>query len=206
MSKKHIEEQKLLIENFNKWINEEKCGEKELDETAEPIEEEEDEDLNEIIGITAVTYASAKFLTSFQKLLGAYNEFSKISDEMMQNPNTPDKLKQIAGDVKDAGADIASASGDVAKDMPLGQKLTNKAINALIKKHFNIDANIDVGKIKMPTSSSPEPTEPETTQDEPIPDSEERSDDSDARAKLGLLPQDREDRLKQLRAKYRSEK
>mgnify|MGYP001334167903 CR=1 FL=1 len=47
MSKKH-NDQKLLIENFNKWINEEKCGEEEIDETAghymeaEPIEEDEE--------------------------------------------------------------------------------------------------------------------------------------------------------------------
>lgn len=46
MSKSHYAQQKLLIENFNKWISEEKCGEEEIDETAghymeaEPIEED----------------------------------------------------------------------------------------------------------------------------------------------------------------------
>ena len=51
MSKKHVEEQKLLIENFNKWINEEKCGEKEIEETSGHYMEddaiEEDEELGE---------------------------------------------------------------------------------------------------------------------------------------------------------------
>ena len=46
MSDKH-NDQKLIIENFNKWVNEEKREEEEIDETAghymeaKPIDEEE---------------------------------------------------------------------------------------------------------------------------------------------------------------------
>ena len=56
MSSKHYKEQKMLIENFNKWINEEECGEKEIEETsghymeAEPIEEK-DKELDEVFGL-----------------------------------------------------------------------------------------------------------------------------------------------------------
>ena len=156
MSNKHLEEQKLLIENFNSWINEGKCGEEEIDETAghymeaEPIEEEEEEDLNEIVLTSGVLYALGRFLTSLHKLLGAYNEFTKVTDEMMQDPKTPAAGKQIAADVKQAGSDIAPASGEVAQDLPIGQKLTNKALKYLVKKHFNIDMDIDVSKLKIP--------------------------------------------------------
>lgn len=196
MSKKHLEEQRLLIENFNNWINEEKCSEKESDESSQTFEE--GEDLNEIIGISAAAYASAKFLTSLHKLIGAYNELSKVSDEMIQDPNASDKLKQIASDVKEAGADIAPASGEVAKDMPLGQKLTNKAINALIKKYFNIDANIDVSKLKLPAPSDAE----QSSGEQPQQTSDAEPDDSELRRMQGLMSKDKEDRLKQLRNKY----
>ena len=198
MSKKHIEEQKLLIENFNKWINEEKCGEKEIEETAESIEEEEEDDLNEAIFTLATLATVGKLVTSLHKLLGAYNEFTKITDEMMQDPNTSDAVKQIATDVQQAGSDITDASGPIAKDLPIGQKLTNKAINHLIKKHFNIDANIDVSKLKLPTSSDSE--QPSDEQPQEVPDA--GPDDSELRKMQGLMSKDKEDRLSQLRKKY----
>ena len=73
MSKKHIEEQKLLIENFNKWINEEKCGEKDLDEN--------EQELDEILGLatgtaTAVAYSTAKLITLFHTLARLQNEIT----------------------------------------------------------------------------------------------------------------------------------
>ena len=191
MSKKHLEEQKLLIENFNNWINEEKCGD-------EDLKEEEEEDLNEAIFTLATLTGAGKLLMSLHKLIGAYNEFTKITDEMMQDPNMSDAAKQLATDVKQAGSDIADASGPVAKDLPIGQKLTNKALNHLIKKHFNIDANIDVSKLKLPVSSDAE--QPSEEQPQEVPDAE--PDDLELRKMQGLMSKDKEDRLKQLRKKY----
>ena len=204
MSNKHLEEQKLLIENFNSWINEGKCGEEEIDETAghymeaEPIEEEEEEDLNEIVLTSGALYALGRFLTSLHKLLGAYNEFTKVTDEMMQDPKTPAAVKQIAADVKQAGSDIAPASGEVAQDLPIGQKLTNKALKYLVKKHFNIDMDIDVSKLKIPSVSAPKEPEEEPPEEDPNPE----PDDSEARSMQGLMSKEKESRLKQLRKKY----
>ena len=117
---------------------------------------------------------------------------------MMQDPNTSDAVKQIATDVQQAGSDITDASGPIAKDLPIGQKLTNKAINHLIKKHFNIDANIDVSKLKLPTSSDSE--QPSDEQPQEVPDA--GPDDSELRKMQGLMSKDKEDRLSQLRKKY----
>ncbi len=179
MSKKHLEEQKLLIENFNKWVNEE-----------QQLQEEE---LDEILGIGAAGVAAlgAKFVATLYALLRAYNDLSKISDEIMSSPDAPKQLKDAAAGATNAGGDISDAAGSIAKDMPLGVKLTQKAINALAKKHFGID--IDVGKIELP----------KINQDQPEPEDESEPEDEESRKKLGLMSKDKEERLKQLRDKYR---
>ena len=176
MSKKHVEEQKLLIENFNKWINEEKCGEKEIEETsghymeAEPIEEE-DKELDEgYITMAATGMAISKFVTALHKILGAYNDLSSVSDELLQDPNTPDSIKTAAAGAKKAGADIKSGAGNIADDLPIGQVLGQKAVEMIIKKHTGLDISLNDLGISIPglgDKPAPEPTEPETKPEEP---------------------------------------
>ena len=195
MSDEH-NDQKLIIENFNKWVNEEKCREEEIDETtghymeAEPIDEEE---LDEILGLTAagVTALSVKFVTGLNSLLRSYNEFTKITDEIMASANAPKQLKNAAAATSQAGGDIESSAGPIADELPLGTKLTHNLISKLAKKHLGVD--VDVSKIKLPSISK----------DEPEPEEEPEPEDMESRKKLGLMSKDKEDRLAQLRSKYR---
>ena len=213
MSKKHVEEQKLLIENFNKWINEEKCGEKEIEETsghhteAEPIEE--DESVNEVVGLAATGIAISKLVTILHKMLGLFNDLSKVSDALLQDPNAPDSIKKAAAGAKQAGSDIKDGAGPIANDIPVGQALGEKAIEMIIKKHTGIDINLrDLG-ITIPGMGgkpTPEPTKPEEKPEEPQPEETPEPEDDAARARQGLLPKDKADRLAQLRAKYRKGK
>ena len=204
MSKKHVEEQKLLIENFNKWINEEKCGEKEIEETsghhmeAEPIEEDEEQQLeqqeiDEILGVAATTIGavSAKFVATLYSLLRTYNQLTKITDEIMASPDAPKELKNAAAGTSQAGSGIENAAGPIADELPMGTKLTHNLISKLVKKHLGVD--IDVSKIKLPSISK----------DEPESEEESEPEDMESRKKLGLMTKDKEDRLAQLRSKYR---
>ena len=192
MSKKHLEEQKLLIENFNKWINEE--------ETDDPVKEEKEE-LQEIIMLSGAVYATSKFITGLSKLLGTYNELTKITDEMMQDPDTPEAIKAMASGVIQAGADIEAGAGEIAKDLPIGQQLTQAAVAKLLKKHFNVAVNPKSNW--LPGGSKPEPGSPATDEPVPSPGSgpEPDPEDMESRAKLGLMSKEKEDRITQLRAK-----
>jgi hypothetical protein len=212
MSKKHLEEQKLLIENFNKWINEEKCGEEEIDETAghymeaEPIEEDE-EQIDEAVGLATTAFMVSKFVTALHKVLSAYNDMSKITDDLLQDPNAPESIKKAATGAKQAGADIKSGAGSIADDIPIGQQLGQKAIEILIKKHTGLDVNLGDLGISIPglgNKPAPEPTEPESKPEQP--EIEPEPEDDESRAAQGLLPKDKADRLAQLKAKYRKKK
>ena len=187
MSKKHLEEQKLLIENFNKWINEE--------ETDDPIKEEKEE-LQEIFMLSGALYATAKFITGLSNILGTYNELTRITDEMMQDPDTPEAIKAAASAV----SDIKDEAG-IANDLPLGQKLTQTAVASLLKKHLGI--TIDPNSIPMPGSLKGKPGSPATEEPapSPTPGPEPDPEDMESRAKLGLMSKEKEDRITQLRAK-----
>jgi hypothetical protein len=212
MSKKH-NDQKLIIENFNKWINEEEENEEPAVEEAagscpedEPIEEGE---LQEIVVASGVAYATGKFLTGLSRLLGAYNDLTRITDEMMQDPNTPEALKDVASGVAQAGADIKDEAGTVARDLPVGQKLTQAAIAKILKKHFGI--KVDPESDWVPNTLKPEPEEPPIPEPEPQPHvrgyadaPESEPEDMESRAKLGLMSKEKEDRLSQLRTKYKT--
>ena len=210
MSKKHVEEQKLLIENFNKWINEEKCGEKDLEENLdEETELAEEEQIDEIFLGTAVgsaAYGAAKFVTVLNSLMGALHNFTKVTDEMLKDPNTPQSVKDAADSVKDAAADVPTSGGELGAEvyeMSTGRKLTNKAIQALVKKHLGIDIEIDVGKLKKPESEpeQPDPNPAETpAAEEP---EAEGPDDSEKRSNMGLMSKEKEARLAQLRKKFK---
>jgi len=192
MSKKHFKEQKLLIENFNKWINEE--------ETADPVKEEEEE-LQEIVIASGVAYATSKFLTGLSKLLGVYNDLTRITDEMMQDPNTPTALKDMASGITQAGADIKDEAGTIANDLPIGQRLTQAAVAKLLKKHFGI--KIDPNSIPMPGHLKGAPGSPaiEEPAPSPAPEPLPEPEDMESRTKLGLMSKEKEDRLNQLRTK-----
>ena len=195
MSKKHLEEQKLLIENFNKWINEE--------ETDDPIKEEEEE-LQEIVMVSGAVYATSKFITGLSKLLGTYNELTKITDEMMQDPDPPEAIKAMASGVIQAGADIKDEAGAIANDLPIGQQLTQAAVAKLLKRHFGI--KIDPNSIPMPGHLKGAPGSPaiEEPAPSPTPGPEPDPEDMESRAKLGLMSKEKEDRITQLRAKRKA--
>ena len=214
MSKKHVEEQKLLIENFNKWINEEKCGEKEIEETsghhmeAEPIEE--DESVNEgVTGLATTAIAISKLVSILHRTLSGFNDLTKVTDDLLKDPNAPDSIKKAAVGAKQAGSDIKDAAGPIADDIPVGQALGEKAIEMIIKKHTGVDINLrDLG-ITIPGMGgkpTPEPAEPEAKPEEPQPEETPEPEDDAARARQGLLPQDKADRLAQLRARAKQRK
>ena len=190
MSKKHVEEQKLLIENFNKWINEEKCGEKDLDEN--------EQELEEILGIgaalTGVVYGASKLVTLVHTLARVQNAITSVRDELAKDPNAPQQLKDTAANLEQATAEATASAGELAKDVPIGQKLTQKAISALAKKHLGID--IDLSNVSIPSLSKSK-EEPETE-----PEEQPEPEDTEYRQKLGLMSKDKEDRLTKLRGKY----
>jgi hypothetical protein len=207
MSDKH-NDQKLIIENFNKWINEQEEKTDELDDlivkNPSYVEEEieEAEEIQEIVVTAATGYAISKFVSSLHKILGLYNEMRQISDDLLEDPNAPQEIKNAAANIAAGNSDIKDSVGSIADDIPIGQKLTQKAIEVLIKKHFGMD--IDLSGISIPslgkskTSQEPEP--------KPEPEPELEPEDDIGRAKQGLLQKDKAERLAQLRAKYRSEK
>ena len=197
MSKKHLDEQKLLIENFNKWINEEE----KISETDVEVVEEKQQ-VEEAIFTMGVAFGASKFVTSLSNLLGAYNDLTKVTDEMLSDPNTPEALRKAAAGATQAGADIKDGAGPIASDLSLGQQLSQVAIAKLISKHFGI--KIDPSSIPMPGSSKPAPDPEPAPEPEPEPVPEPEPEDTEARTKLGLMSKDKEERLKQLRAKYRN--
>jgi len=188
MSKKHLEEQKLLIENFNKWINE---GEKER-----PLaEEEEIDEIAVLPAVMATGIVVKKLGGAMMDLLKAYNDFTQITGEIASAPDS-----EVSPQIKGA----AEAAAEAVPTLP------QQIINSILQKKLGLD--IDVGPISMPSlgrSAEPEepppesPPEPESTADEPEPGPE--PEDMEARAKLGLMPKDKQNRLKQLRDKYKSE-
>ena len=190
MSKKHIEEQKLLIENFNKWINEEKCGEKDLDEN--------EQELDEILGlgaaVTGAAYGAGKLITLFHTLARLQNEITTVRDEIDKDPNAPKQLKDAAANLETATTSATESTGGLAKEVPTSQKLTHKIIRALAKKYFGID--IDLSDLPLPGSSKPEEKPEEEPEEQPEPE------DTESRQKLGLMSKEKEDRLAYLRGKY----
>ena len=197
MSKKH-NDQKLLIENFNKWINEEKCGEEEIDETAghymeaEPIEEDEEIDEAFFPAVMATGILVKKLGGTMMDLLKAYNDFTKVTREIASAPES-----EASPQVKDA----AEAAVEAVPTLP------QQIINSILQKKLGLD--IDVGPIGVPTlgrKPKPEPeSEPEPEPEPPAVEPESEPEDMETRAKLGLMSKDKQDRLKQLRDKYKSE-
>ena len=101
MSKTHIEEQKLLIENFNNWINEKKCGERDIDESAiddldaRPLEE--DEQIEEgflTAGVVATYLASKTFINAVFNILSFYSKLMEANKQIQNDPDAPEKLKK----------------------------------------------------------------------------------------------------------------
>ena len=158
MSKKHLEEQKLLIENFNKWINE--------NEESSEIEEEQ-EQVDEVLGITAgilaASAAGAKFVKVLQSALNLFNNATRINNEIQEDPNESQEVKQAA-------AALSKAS------------LPEKILTSLIKKYTGQDIHINI-----PQLSGPPPEEAPT--EEPTPEDPE---DMEYRRKLGLMSKEEE--------------
>ena len=104
MSDKH-NDQKLIIENFNKWINEQEEKTDELDDlivkNPSYVEEEieEAEEIQEIVVTAATGYAISKFVSGLHKILGLYNEMRQISDDLLEDPNAPQEIKNAAANI-----------------------------------------------------------------------------------------------------------
>ena len=176
MSNKH-NDQKLIIENFNKWINE--------DEEEQLLAEEEEivDEAAFFPAVMATVIVVKKLGGAMMDLLKAYNDFTQITREIEQAPDS-EVSPQIKGAAEAAAAAVPT--------------LPQQVINSILKKKLGLD--IDVGPIGMPSlgrNSEPEEPAPEST---PEPEPE----DLESRAKLGLMSKEKEDRLKQLRAKHRS--
>ena len=109
MSDKH-NDQKLIIENFNKWVNEEKREEEEIDETAghymeaEPIDEEEQLDEIQIPGI-------AWFLRSYQWI-------EPLLRIVADSKRTPESLRGAVKSIADTMTTFKNAMDDFYENYP----------------------------------------------------------------------------------------
>ena len=99
MSKKHLDEQKLLIENFNKWIN----------EAAEELREEEQ--LDEIIGGALV----AKLLGAVWSALSFYDDLTDINKQIQKRKNVPDEIKKLSQEATESLGNLKEKTGVVGQ-------------------------------------------------------------------------------------------
>ena len=191
MSKKHIEEQKLLIENFNKWINEEEISKRPPEQTrkADDLNEAEEE-LDEMFGasVLAVGIFTKQLSDAMMAMLRAYNDFTQITDEIIAAPESEVPAKAKAA---------VEASTEAVKPPIITQILKQAA------SKFGFD--LDIPDINFPTGKpKPEPeiaAEPEV---EPTPEEPEEPASRTHRDAAGLMSREKEDRLRHLKAKFRS--
>ena len=164
MSKKHVEEQKLLIENFNKWINEDKCGEKEIEETsghymeAEPIEEDEELDEGIIAAMAVTTYIASK--TMINSVLGALSLYDKLmsANKQIQNdPNAPEQLKKDSQVATVELADVANKLQSITKklgwspDKGLDTKsMSDEQMQQLLAALYNLKPKDSEEQLQLP--------------------------------------------------------
>jgi hypothetical protein len=104
MSKKHLEEQKLLIENFNKWI-------KEAEESTEELETLSEEQLNEIIGVALV----GKLLGAVWSALSFYDDLTDVNKQIQKRKDVPDELKKLSQEATDSLGTLKQRTGIVGK-------------------------------------------------------------------------------------------
>ncbi len=104
MSKKHIEEQKLLIENFNKWI-------KETEEQVEDLEKISEEQLNEIVGVALV----GKLLGAIWSAISFYDDLTDINKQIQKRKDVPDELKKLSQDATDNLGQLKNKTGLIGK-------------------------------------------------------------------------------------------
>lgn len=104
MSKKHLEEQKLLIENFNKWI-------KEAEESTEELETLSEEQLNEIIGVALV----GKLLGAVWSALSFYDDLTDVNKQIQKRKDVPDEIKKLSQEATDSLGALKQRTGIVGK-------------------------------------------------------------------------------------------
>jgi len=104
MSKKHLEEQKLLIENFNKWI-------KEAEESTEELETLSEEQLNEIIGVALI----GKLLGAIWSALSFYDDLTDVNKQIQKRKDVPDELKKLSQEATDSLGALKERTGIVGK-------------------------------------------------------------------------------------------
>ena len=104
MSKKHLEEQKLLIENFNKWIQE-------ANDQAEELETLSEEQLNEVLGMALV----AKLLGAIFSALSFYDDLTDINTQIQKNESLPGNVKETSQTAVDGLAQLKTKMGPIGK-------------------------------------------------------------------------------------------
>ena len=177
MSKKHLEEQKLLIENFNNWINEEKCGERDIDETAGDVLDttplEEDEQIEEgflTAGVVATYLASKTFINTVFDILSFYSKLMDANKQIQSDPDAPEELKKDAQTATIELADIGSKLQAIAGKLGWSPKsglsagnLSDKQIQQLLTTLYGL----------VPSKSPEKPDgQPEATDDASVVDAD----------------------------------
>jgi len=104
MSKKHLEEQKLLIENFNKWI-------KEAQDSTEELEDLSEEQLNEIIGAALV----GKLLGAIWSAISFYDDLTDVNKQIQKRKDVPKELKKLSQEATDGLGALKEKTGIVGK-------------------------------------------------------------------------------------------
>jgi len=134
MSKKHLEEQKLLIENFNKWIQE-------ANDQAEELETLSEEQLNEVLGMALV----AKLLGAIFSALSFYDDLTDINTQIQKNESLPGNVKETSQTAVDGLAQLKTKMGPIGKLAEMyGHDLNPLAIKqnvvaSLVKQVFGLD-------------------------------------------------------------------
>lgn len=177
MSKNHTEEQKLLIENFNNWINEKKCGERDIDESAvddldaRPLEE--DEQIEEgflTAGVVATYLASKTFINAVFNILSFYSKLMEANKQIQNDPDAPEKLKKDSQTATIELADIGNKLQALASKLGWSPKsglsvagLSDKQTQQLLSALYGL----------IPSDSQEKSDDqPEATDDAPVVDAD----------------------------------
>ena len=150
MSKKHLEEQKLLIENFNKWI-------KEAEESAEELENLSEEQLNEIVGAASI----GKLLGAVWSALSFYDDLTDVNKQIQKRKDVPKELKKLSQDATDGLGALKEKTGIVGKLATVyGHDLNPVAVKQNVA--------LAVLKRMLGGSSEEEEPEPEQSRDQQV--------------------------------------
>ena len=155
MSKNHLDEQKLLIENFNKWI-------KETEEQVEELEVlSEEQLLNEIVFMALF----GKLLAVLWSVLSFYDDITDVNAQIQKRKDVPDELKKLSQETTDSLGKLQQKSGIVGKLA----KVYGSDLNPMAVKQNVVAAVLKRMLGGSSDDSEEEPTEPTEPQGPPKP-------------------------------------